>query len=365
MINKEIKPMTTDEKISNLLFILTHLSQYIKYYDEEEIKWYIDLHGYERYSIQQYVLDKSPIVNKKYNRKLFEEFFFNGVNEANPFFKLRKNQVPIHVQIEEVNRDISVIKQEIEILYIFKNWELDKNVISINISDDIINSSHMHMDSVYLANVTFPTTMFIRNDEISCNEEQQFMFDNVIKFKEDNDSQLLSCGYTLTDEDQSSIHVFFIYTSKERYKNVKEIPFMILGYDLRIEKGVSVSTLIRDKFGITMKKKYDTFKESYLKLSEFLFTVICLSKGDTFSITEDEKIKNIYKRNTDIYTMKNNYKEVYQGILQSLPLHQTTVTPYNDQLLVYASTHKRSIESLKEMSKDLLDYGGEELKWNS
>ena len=63
--------------------------------------------------------------------------------------------------------------------------------------------------------------------------------------------------------------------------------------------------------------------------------------------------------------MKNNYKEVYQGILQSLPLHQTTVTPYNDQLLVYASTHNRSIESLKDMSKDLLDYGGEELKWNS
>ena len=122
MINKEIKPMTTDEKISNLLFILTHLSQYIKYYNEEEIKWYIDLHGYERYSIQQYVLDKSPIVNKKYNRKLFEEFFFNGVNEDNPFFKLRKNQVPIHVQIEEVNRDISVIKQYIEILYIFNNW---------------------------------------------------------------------------------------------------------------------------------------------------------------------------------------------------------------------------------------------------
>ena len=43
MINKEIKPMTTDEKISNLLFILTHISQYIKYYDEEEIKNYVDL----------------------------------------------------------------------------------------------------------------------------------------------------------------------------------------------------------------------------------------------------------------------------------------------------------------------------------
>ena len=93
MFNKEIKPMTTDEKISNLLFILTHLSQYIKYYDEEGIKNYVDLHGYERYSIQQYVLDKSPIVNKKYNRKLFEEFFFSGVNEDSPFFKLRKNKV--------------------------------------------------------------------------------------------------------------------------------------------------------------------------------------------------------------------------------------------------------------------------------
>ena len=363
MINKEIKPMTTDEKISNLLFILTHLSQYIKYYNEEEIKWYIDLHGYERYSIQQYVLDKSPIVNKKYNRKLFEEFFFNGVNEDNPFFKLRKNQVPIHVQIEEVNRDISVIKQEIECLYVFKNWELDKNVITIDIPDSIITKSTIDMQSFRLQEVSFPTTMYILDDDSFYYEP--FLFDDVIKFKEEKDSQLLSFGYTLTDDNSDMIHVFFIFTSKYRYKDTKKIPYMIIGYDLDIEKDLSVMNLIRNKFNQNMKKKYDGFKEEYMKLSEFLFKPIILAKESDYIINEDEKIKDIYKRNIDINRMKNNYKEVYQGILQSLPLHQTTVTPYNDQLLAFALPHETNITSLKEMTSALLDYGGEELKWNS
>ena len=178
------------------------------------------------------MLDKSPIVNKKYNRKLFEEFFFNGVNEDNPFFKLRKNQVPIHVQIEEVNRDISVIKQEIECLYVFKNWELDKNVITIDIPDSTITKSTIDMQSFRLQEVSFPTTMYILDDDSFYYEP--FLFDDVIKFKEEKDSQLLSFGYTLTDDNSGMIHVFFIFTSKYRYKYTKKILYMIIVYFLDI-----------------------------------------------------------------------------------------------------------------------------------
>ena len=82
--------ITKDQKIKELLIMLTNIEKYIKYYDPKAFEVTADKPYISYDRVVQFVLNNSIIIKNKYMRETFEHFFYDGVDPDDPLFVYNK-----------------------------------------------------------------------------------------------------------------------------------------------------------------------------------------------------------------------------------------------------------------------------------
>ena len=291
--------ITTDQKLAELLDMTNNIGRYIKYYKPEPFE-VIEDEAYITYDrVVDFVLSNSIIVNKKYTPERFDHFFFHGLSEDDEVFKETK------MSYEDVKRDLDVTRQEINYIYILKNWEIDKNIYSINIEDgdlpdDIAEPNFLHE--------AFHNTMM-------CELIPSYIYDSLLFFKEANDCHIVTAGVTYTPDLEEKALLFFIFSGNENSENNKDHPYMVLSFWVDTHNGASITEKIEEAFSENYKKKYDEFMTKYENLSILIGKIVAgYANG---YIKELSNNKDFYKP-ADVTNIKNQYKEIYQVSLESL-----------------------------------------------
>lgn len=305
--------MTQDNKIELLLHILTHLDQYIKYYNPNTFRDDIKELGYDiknengliyypYEAFEKFVLKNQPLIEQRYIRKNFMNWYENGVSRRDP-----KLNTP--AKYEMVLRDINVIKQEILILYFFKNWELDKNIHIIDTESDFLKKKQ--------------SLLYEMTDDLGFyRDTTAFIYEgfddyvNLAKFKEDKDCQIVAAALAATPNElvDGIFHTLIILTTREPMKLVDR-PFMFLHYTFDCNTGNTIKGLITseieaDRTNDNSDTEYNDFYTEYEEVLKFLLTAsLYVTYDEIQEVNHMTQINPSYKH-ASVDNIKNRYREI-------------------------------------------------------
>ena len=291
--------ITKDQKIKELLFMLTNIEKYIKYYDPKAFEVTADKPYISYDRVVQFVLDNSIIIKNKYMRETFEHFFYDGVDPDDPLFVYNK------MNYSMVKTDVDVTLQEIAFIYILKNWEINKNVI---VTQDIPDNEFTDQISDLRKNDRFPCIMWML--------EPSWVYDSLLFFQEQGDSHLISVGVIRTPDldEKNKALLFFFFASNNKDSDPRKNPFMVLRCWIDVEEDVDILTTIEKSFSVShQKRKYDDFTKRYKTLAQ-ITAKLTVDYSNNKEIVEDNT--EVSYKPARITNIRNRYSEIYQGNLK-------------------------------------------------
>lgn len=306
--------MKIGELANVLLFLTKNIKKYIRYYDENEFELQCltmtkDDDGndgrpiYQYSDITAYVLENS-LIAKKYGED-FNKWFvsIDGVDKSY-FDKFKPTERD--AMYKNAVRDINVTIDQIKFLYFIKNWELDKNIHrikgwkNVDALEAIIKPTLQRhaTDLLFTKHQRFTEVYDCRHIHIG---------DNLIRFKNPGDSELIAFGITHPYDDSEFPLLTLIYTLKD--PGEEERPFMFLHLHLYYSYDDTLKDMIDSTMESNdMKDKYSDFISQYRELVEMLVTYAVTINDADEQLYEDYTYKPAHFTN-----IKNQFKEIYIG----------------------------------------------------